>query len=449
MNRLLLLTLLLPALVACTGDSTASSSNGLAGGSGGSTSTGSAAGGNLGSGGAGACSVSSEVDCRYRSTAAVQGAVLTRRSELDSLVPGGALPIPKRKVPILVRWSSKATGKLPIVLWSHGGSWNPEGEKLNTTWSTALVEAGYAVIHMAHAPLPDPRSLGLVCEAVGLDKTSNECDDFSLYENFWINKSCSNDSECLSECDWAKQGCACLGSASNPSKKKCGPPPSVTENPFASLLVMRATDTALVLDNLDSIAKQLGADPSDPVELDTSKVAVAGWSGGSQNPMVTAGAVYDLSKTLNRFEASLKKPVAFLAISPQGPGYSNYFATMSETSWDKIDRPMMVLTGFRDMKAANEMTGEDRRKAYENLPAGDKFMLYSKREDEAIEHGTFNLGGFDPSKRSKLDPLYWGLQSAAVAFLDAYVRNDKVAQSYLASQDPAKIDPGQTEWLQK
>ncbi|MBL8957869.1 MAG: hypothetical protein JNK82_44250 [Myxococcaceae bacterium] len=303
-----------------------------------------------------------------------------------------------RTLPMRVRWSAQAPQPMPIVIWEHGGGYDPDGHRLSSEWSRTFAKAGYFVVHLAHVA-PDAAQLTAMCAEVGVTDPA-ECDDLSL-------------DGMLDE--------------------------ETEANVFSSIAVARPTDVRRLLDGLPTLASRVLQQQG--VVLDIDRVAVAGWSGGSQAPMQLAGALRTVSASLPAFASPDARPVAFVAISPQGPGYSGFF----DTSWAGARGPLLVVTGEHDEKPANTLTGAVRRLAYDNLPPGQKHLWYSNIDDPGIAHGSFNLGD-QGSTDPELMALSAGLTAVVVGFCDAYVKADPAALSWLAGTGPTAASPGLIEW---
>lgn len=306
-----------------------------------------------------------------------------------------------RTLPMTVRWAADAPQPLPIVIWEHGGGYNPTGDRLSSDWGFTLARAGYFVIHLAHVP-PNAAQLVEMCREVGVTD-AGECVDLSL------------DGGADEETD---------------------------ANVFSSIAVARPTDVQRLIDGLATLAARV---QQQGVTLDTTRVAVAGWSGGSQAPMQLAGALRTVSASLQEYATPDARPIAFVALSPQGPGYSGFF----DTSWDTVRGPLLVATGEHDEKPANTLTGAIRRLAYDHLPAGgDKHLWYSRLDDPGIAHGSFNLGDLGSSD-PELAALSTGLEAVVVGFCDAYVKGRPDAKAWLSGTGPTATAPGLIDWEHK
>lgn len=311
-----------------------------------------------------------------------------------------------RTLPVLIRYPTDATAPLGVVLWAHGGAWSNNSQNSNEDWSTVLAEAGYAVVHWSTVA-PDDDQLAQMCIDAGVTDPTL-CDDLSL----------------APEAGEDDQG----------------------DNPFNAIAIARPGDGRTILDALPGFAAQFeGAG----IEVDFSRPVVAGWSGGSQVALQLAGATRDLAESLPPWSDPSDVPVAFIALSPQGPGFRGFYAADDGTSWDAVRGATLVVTGDCDEKVANDLTGPIRREAYENMPAGDKRLLYSTlpKSDEA-KHATFNLDGL-ASEDDDVLALTDALISLVVAFTDAHAREDAPAQDWLDRDDVLTMVDGSGEWLSK
>jgi len=312
-----------------------------------------------------------------------------------------------RKLPMLVRFPEGATEPLPVVVWAHGGSWSTNGHKLNAAWSRRIAAAGYAVLHFAVTP-PDETLLPEICQRAGLADPSR-CEDLSL---------ANVDTELEDPAD----------------------------NPFFAITVVRPADGASVLDALPTIATRL--EDRAGVTLDTSRVIVAGWSGGSQVVLQMAGATRIAEASTPPYADPDERPIAFVALSPQGPGFSNFYADDEGTSWDNITRPTMVITGVGDEKPGNDLTGPDRYAVYTHLPPGQKRLFYSTSESAAIRHSTFNLADIEASDADAA-AVSRALVSAMLANLDAQARDSDAARAWLESDAAIELSGGELDWGSK
>jgi predicted dienelactone hydrolase len=191
---------------------------------------------------------------------------------------------------------------------------------------------------------------------------------------------------------------------------------------------LRPGDAAVVLGSLDQI---VGAFPELDGRVDTATVAMAGHSFGAYTTMTVAGARVDLGPQLPDASFADPTPAAFLALSPQGPGRLGFTAD----SWRDLDRPVMTVSGAGDDTPAEQ--AEERRIPFERMPPGDKFAVWLS--DPAATHATFNLSNpGEPELES------W-VAAAALAFLDAQLTGDPVAEAWLSGEILQRASRGVAE----
>jgi hypothetical protein len=305
----------------------------------------------------------------------------------------------ERTINIMFRLPDIPIRPLPVVVWSHGGfngQTNP-GAALNE-WSEVTARSGYLTVTIAHTPR-GPGQRSDLCLALGITAPA-DCDAFHYL-------------------NWD-----------------------------------RPHDLKQVLDELERQNVQ------GPLRgrLDLDRIAVGGHSAGSAGALSIAGAVRVFNQRLYSFEDS--RPVAFLAFSPQGPTSEGFFDTdlhKPDTSWDPLERPVLVATGDGDsncdprgdcMPGANPAYA--RRVGFNRMPGGNKYLLYI--QDAEAYHGMFGLDedcvaqGLSPAKCQAFSD--W-LTSGALAFLDAHVRRSAVAYAWLQNGLIEAASNKVVEWIKK
>lgn len=302
------------------------------------------------------------------------------------------LPSLGRKLPVLVRYPANQPGPLPVVIWSHGGELNDKGHHFGEEWGNALASHGYVTVHPAHV-MPDAAQAKALCSQLGIP--ASECNTDTLQVP----------------------------------------------------TVLRTLDVARVVDDIAGIDAWLRTEAG--VSLDVNAVAVAGWSAGSQAPMLVAGAKIHATPTV-LFSLPVARVRAIVALSPQGPGFSGFYESDGDSSWANVTKPVLVVTGDNDKKPQNpELLGSIRRRAYDDLPGADgrQRLMYSLLPEGVGGHGTYNLEDA-ASADERLTRLSAAAVSAVRAFLDAELRpNPETAVSYLdAAQPQVLADANTTEW---
>lgn len=270
---------------------------------------------------------------------------------IDTDVPN-LLQQPHRSVPVRIRIPLNApAGRLPLILWSHGGGLQSNGRALNVVWGRTLTRAGYIVIHMSH-----------------LENTP------------------------------AQRAAACLEfNAAN--QNEC------QTLPMAPLYQSR--DAHVVLGALDWLEQNV---PQLTGRIDRERIAVAGWSGGSLTALSMAGARFRLTAAFPDVGFANPLPKVFLANSPQGPDYAGF----KTDSWREIFRPVLTATGPSDITegedaasrlvAFRSMPPGKKYQVYINHPATnhDTFNLQNESFPVSAQWlASYSLAYFDSHLKNK------------------------------------------------
>jgi dienelactone hydrolase len=305
-----------------------------------------------------------------------------------------------RDVPMTIRVPVAAPAPMPVVIWSHGGA----GGHLSSTgsmreWSETTARAGYFTIALAHRPR-DAAGRQALCQAIGTIGDAATCEVFKYL-------------------NWD-----------------------------------RPHDLRAVVDEVERMAT-VGDFAG---QIDITRIAVGGHSAGAGGALTVAGARRGFGGApLNIAD---RRPVAFLAFSPQQPGNEGFFDTdfgQPEHSWIDLDRPVLVGTGDGDRTCQpgpepGSCIGEmpyGRRIAFERLPAvGNKAMVYVHDVDAfhtlfALESSRCQTLGVDPAKCTEM--IRW-VTAAALAFLDGQLRRIPGALQWLASDRLQRASNGVAEW---
>lgn len=142
----------------------------------------------------------------------------------------------------------------------------------------------------------------------------------------------------------------------------------------------RVRDVTMILDSMDRIEE---AYPELKGKVDRTKIAVGGHSYGAFTAMLVGGA---RARGTSYADPRVK---AIIAMSPQGA--SDTFGLTNE-SWAGVRVPVLFMTGTNDRGLAENETPEWRRQAFEQSPAGDKWLVVF----EGGGHAIFT-GRIDPS----------------------------------------------------
>lgn len=377
-------------LSACGGSTR---SDGGTGGGGGAIDAGTGGGGggamDAGTGGGsasdGGCSEANLTACNYP----VGTATFTERQ--SSITD----PLTGRVLPLLARVPA-GSGPFPVVVYSHGGGFLDLGHLQGTEWAEPLAHHGFLTVNVGHVSLDADAGVALCTTA---QVPMNEC------------------------------------------------VPTADEDGNGMIALVKSRDVVAVLDALPALKQALEMNGGPQVDL--GHVAVMGWSAGSRAPLIMQGATFFPSASAPVYASPHTLPVAAVALSPTGPGYSGFFDELSGSSWDQVRGPVLVATGDNDVKPTKpDLTGPVRRIAYERQPAdGKRWLLYSKLAQGVGGHPTYNLEDL-ASTDVRLQRISYALRSAVLAYFDAQLKGDAAAAAYLASGDVLTL-AGDAEWQHK
>lgn len=197
----------------------------------------------------------------------------------------------------------------------------------------------------------------------------------------------------------------------------------------------RPQDIRFILDSLSELEVKV---PELKNKLNRKVIGVGGHSFGAHTSQLLAGAtsVNDGARKSHTDE----RPRAFLLISPQGIG--RQMGGLDARSWETLTRPFLLITGTND----RGLTGENwewRLDPYKYARSREKYLLVIKGAwhgfggISGLRGGAFrNAGPADPTH-----VMY--VKTAALAFWDAYLKNDKAAKRFLQSDTMTRHTNGQ------
>ena len=196
----------------------------------------------------------------------------------------------------------------------------------------------------------------------------------------------------------------------------------------------RIADMENILNSLPLIEKKI---PQLKGKIDSKHIAAAGHSFGAYTTQLLGGATvsYPGDKPGESFTDPRLRCV--LMLSPQGANKMG----LTPISWDHMTGPAMTMTGSKDFPFDQKGGPATRLDPYKNAPAGDKYLVYI----DGANHFTFcDLESNMESRRPLLKrrheregmsqtTMYDYVEAASLAFLDAYLKGDGRAKSYLKS----------------
>ena len=309
-----------------------------------------------------------------------------------------------RQVKVLIRVPVGAAAPLPVVVWSHGGAEGKDSPGNSMAeWSELTAAAGYLTVSIAHAGR-DVTSRRALCQSPALGIADDATCEVFKYLN------------------WD-----------------------------------RPHDIREVLDEL----ARMNTSGEFVGQIDLLRIAVGGHSAGSGGAQTIAGAKRIFTGAPQ--DLSDRRPVAFLALSPQQPGIEGFFDTRFQKprhSWSDVHRPVFTATGDGDSTcnpgdSPGSCVGDTpygRRIGFQRMPAdANKYQIYL--HDADAFHTLFELNGAKCvallNDSFKCGEMVRWLSSAGLAFLDGHVRQVPAALQWLQSNRVENASRGVAEWLRK
>jgi acetyl esterase/lipase len=381
----------------------------------------------------GACGPSEPASCAYEPEQLYRPGGKMARDIVYTDITGK-----ERTVRIELRVPMGAPEPSPVIVWSHGGSARNTAANVGVEWGEVFNRAGFVVIALAHEGRGAEATQAL-CVALNL----GDCELVSCTQGEVCARGTAPDEEFgTCEVDQALGGGYCRY--------------------IKNLHWDRPNDFREVLDWVE--AEAIGG-MLDGV-VDTSRIAYAGHSAGAGSTMMVAGAARPLRENAEDRLVMDTRPIAFLSCSPQGPDDAG-FSTASFTrerceelaaQEDRVGcltRPHLVLTGLGD---GGDNAGENRRLSFDLAPVGERYMAYLT--ELAPQHTTFDYQteGCERYARDKVlgsefpercNTYRLWIQSAALAFFDATLRDNPDAQAYLEADNMSVLSGAALEWSAK
>ncbi|MFW6336927.1 MAG: alpha/beta hydrolase family protein [Phycisphaeraceae bacterium] len=227
---------------------------------------------------------------------------------------------------------------------------------------------------------------------------------------------------------WVSHGYVCI-QANHPDSRVFGQRDEMRK--FAGW-DQRPGQVAQILDSLDAIERQI---PALRGKIDRTSIGVGGHSFGAHTAQLVGGTTMLDPRTGRRQSYADPRPKAFVLISPQGRG-----GQMDEKSWDAFTRPMIVITGSRDLGRDGQHVSW-RLDPFRFAASREKYLLY-------IEGAQHDFGGIAGAARyrnagdANADHLAY-VKSTSLAFWDAYLKSGDDARAYLQRDDLARATGGE------
>jgi predicted dienelactone hydrolase len=201
----------------------------------------------------------------------------------------------------------------------------------------------------------------------------------------------------------------------------------------------RTRDISFVIDSFGELQRLV---PSLKLRMDTKRIGMGGHSYGAFTTQMIGGALIDIPGRRKQESFRDDRPRALMLLSGQGKNQNG----LTESSWTKMDRPMMSMTGTYDNGAMNQVA-EWRKDPFTYSPPGDKYHVFI---DNAFHMSFTGVLADKNGARSRLSqrPLMAQLvgqtdqkavfeyvKIASIAFWDAYLKDDMKAKTYLKTNE--------------
>jgi predicted dienelactone hydrolase len=186
----------------------------------------------------------------------------------------------------------------------------------------------------------------------------------------------------------------------------------------------RTRDVSFAIDSLDEIERRV---PGTAGKLDRSHIGVGGHSFGALTTELLGGLTFTPPGASKPESLADRRISALLVLSGAGPRQRG----VTESSWENITAPLMLMTGTRDMGVGG-LNPDMRIKPYELVHSVHKYAIVLQGGVHMTFTGMPAKTGIEPAV------LFETVEAASTAFWDAYLKNSEAAGTYLHS--PALVD---------
>jgi predicted dienelactone hydrolase len=188
---------------------------------------------------------------------------------------------------------------------------------------------------------------------------------------------------------------------------------------------------------IDEVRRGVPGQPFITSSVDATRIAMTGHSYGAFTTMALAGLTFEYEGHKN-YSMADQRIRAAIAMGPQGR--EDLFFGIDEHSWDNIDIPVMTMTGTND-KGSRGQDYTWRLDPFNYMPNGNK---YSVVIDNAGHNSFYDNDPLISRGKPQRDPRHFGwIQTASLAFLDAYIKDIEFARQWLKSSAPTSFTGGE------
>jgi predicted dienelactone hydrolase len=199
----------------------------------------------------------------------------------------------------------------------------------------------------------------------------------------------------------------------------------------------RARDLSFVLDSLEELASKV---PALAGKMDAARIGVAGYSYGGHSAQLLGGATIRAPEESPPRSLSDSRPRAFLILSGPGSGARG----LTEESWEPWTRPMMAVTGSRDL-VGGERTPMWHLEPFFRSPAGDKYALFL----EGASHRSFMGRQAELEDTAEEREIFRWVLVETLAFWDLYMKDATAAKPWLEPERVAEFSGGRAKLQRK
>ena len=249
--------------------------------------------------------------------------------------------------------------------------------------------------------------------------------------------SCKPENYDLFLAHWASHGYIVIA-PNHPDSLNSAQPP--TPEVWATIVPRRLRDLSFALDALDEIT----AAAAIPGQANAASVAVTGHSFGAGMALMKSGMfILDEYRApwSRGYDERFRAGIYFSAPGGNEPGNP-------DDALDGLTLPFMATGGSKDqgrLDPGDMSLADFRRQVFLRAPAGDKYSVI-------LEDADHYLGGLicNPERGGKPDPEAVAIINAmTTAFLDAYLKQDAPAKSFLASDDAVRLTDGRADYRRR
>lgn len=187
----------------------------------------------------------------------------------------------------------------------------------------------------------------------------------------------------------------------------------------------RAGDISFLIDSLKQLERNI---PPLTQKIDYSHIGVSGHSYGAYTAILIAGALVDIPQQPN-ITFQDERACAFLGISSQGSGTYG----LTKSSWNEIQAPVMTVSGTKETGGKGKPKSW-RLEPFKYMPPGNKYHTLIQNAEHSSYNDYKRSTEISKLEMQAINDIHTYLQSASIAFWDAYLKEDNSAREYLKSK---------------